>query len=385
MSPRALLILAALAAALLLALALTRLGNETPSGVGDALISGLRADLDALSTVRVTTAGNEVVATLELRDDSWVVAERDDWPADLQRMRTLLLALVEARRVEARTADPQRFARLGVEPLDDAEAAGVGLSIEHPEGTIELIVGDTGVGGDYSHVRRLDEDSAWLVSGNLEVARETGDWLQPTLLSIDATRVGRITILHPDGHELRIRRTAGDGGFELIDPAPGRELLYAGVVDPLGAALANLTLEDVAPSESIFSADSAPVRNIVETRDGLVLSLLGLERDDTHWITIEAAIDEAAVQRALVEESLAQAAVSEDVASTAETTDGPPSPASDAERVSADQLAAATDSREREVAQLQSQFAQRAFRIPRHRYMQLARRADDLLAPADAD
>ncbi|MCC5868871.1 MAG: DUF4340 domain-containing protein [Gammaproteobacteria bacterium] len=377
MSPRALLTLGGVGVVLLLVLLVTRMGDTPPPGVGDPLISGLRTDIDTLSTVRITTAGDEVVATLELRNDSWVVAERDDWPADLTRMRTLLLALVEARRIEERTADPDRYARLGVEALDDPAAAGVGVAIEHPGDSVELIIGDTGVGGDYSHVRRLDETAAWLVSGTLSVARNTGDWLAPMLLDVPATRVGRITILHPDGQELRIRRAGPDGRFELLDLPGGRELLYAGIVDPLGAALANLTLTDVAPLERVFAADIEPVRTIIETRDGLVISLLGIEHDDEHWIAIDAAIDESAVQQALLEEVLAHGA--------ADAAEGPPTPASDAARVPADRLAAEVAAREQEVAQLQARLAQRAFRIPRHRYMQLTRRVDDLLEPANAD
>ena len=382
MSRRALLTLGAVAAALLLLLLLPRLANERPSGVGDALVPGLRSELDALSTLRITAADNEVVATLELRDDTWVVAERDDWPADVTRMRTLLLALVEARRVEQRTADPQRYARLGVESLDGPEAAGVGLAIEHPEGAVELIIGDTGVGGDYSHVRRLDEAAAWLVSGTLEVSRSTGDWLQSMLLDVPAARVATVSIEHPDGQALRVRRSGPDDAFELIDPPEGRTLLYAGIVDPVGAALSNLTLEDVAPRDSVFTADSEPVRNVTETRDGLTITLLGLERDDAYWVAIDPAIDETAVRQAVLAETLA---AGDGSAGPDDADGGPPSPASDAARVGEDRLAAALAAREQEVVSLQDRLAQRAFRVPRHRYMQLTRRVDDLLEPVDTD
>ena len=322
MSRRGLLVLTAVAAALLLMLVTLRLADDAPPGVGDPLVAGLRAELGELSTVRITTGGDQVVATLELRDERWVVAERDDWPADTDRLRELLLALVEARRLEERSANPALYARLGVEPLGDPAARGIGIEIETPAGRLALIIGDSG-GGDYWHVRREDESAAWLVSGRFEVARATGAWLARPLLDIPADQVQRMTILHPDGERVRLVRQEADtgSGFTVLELPAGRTLLHATVADVTAAALAGLRLEDVAPRDDIFGDEQTAVRIVVETGDEQGITLLATNRDDGGWLAVESGLE-------------------------------------DDERL-----------------------AGRAFRIPRPRYQQLTRRMDELLVP----
>jgi hypothetical protein len=323
MSRRALLLLAALAAGLLLILATLQLADDAPPGVGDPLFPNLRAELAEISTVRISTGGEQVVATLELRGDTWVVAERDDWAADTQRLRALLIGLVEARRVEERSANPALYPRLGVDPLDDPSARGTGIAIETPSGRLALIIGDSGAGGgDFFHARREDEPAAWLVSGRIDVPRSTGEWLAADLLDVAMDEVVSVTLLHPDGERVRlVRQDAGGGAFAVLDMPAGRSLLHASVAEATAAALAGLQLEDVAPAEQIFDDQAQVVTTLVETRDERVISLQATRRDDGDWLTVESGLDE----------------------------DG--------------------------------RLAGRAFRIPRARFMQLTRRLEDLLLP----
>jgi len=358
MSRRALLLLAGVAAALLLLTVLaTRTADTGPPGVGAPLLSGLRADLADISTVRVTAPGERVVATLELRDATWVVVERDDWPADTQRLRSLLLALVDAQRIEPRTANPQLYHRLGVAALDDPEARGVGLTMERARGEISLIIGDTRVGGnDYSHVRRLDESAAWLVRGNLEVSTRTGDWLRSDIVDIPLQRVREVTILHPDGDEVRVRRDFPTSEvFDVVTLPAGRQLLYEGIGATVAGALGALSLQDVAPRDAIFDGQVEPVHTLVETWDGLAVALLGIQRDGDYWLALEARVEESGMQQQLTGDSA--------------LTDGDP------------RLVEVLRSRRQEADALTTLLAGRAIRVPRHTYLQLMRRSEELLAP----
>ncbi len=335
MSRRALVVLMALATLLLATAAWLHLADDRLPGAGDPLLPGLRGELAEISTLRVSAAGPEIIATLELRGERWVVAERDDWPADTGQLRALLLALADARRVEARTANPSQWHRLGVAPMDSAEASGMEVALETPAGPLALVIGRRD--GAYTHVRLAHEPAAWLVSGRMEPGRTTGDWLDPTMPDLAAPGVVALTLSHPDGEQVRLQRPENaSSGLELQAVPAGRSLLHATVTDATLAALSALRVEDVAPRDEIFTEDKAPVHIEIETADGLTWRWLALLADDVPWMTLAPTEADTAAEGSPLGSELAH-------------------------------------------------LAGRALRIPRHRYDQLTRRLEDYLAPVGTD
>jgi hypothetical protein len=128
MSKRTVAILAA-ALVVLLALVIFAQRGSKPVGNGSALVPGLAAALGDLERVTVTKANGEIVATLEKRPDNWVVADKNGYTANAAKLRQALTALSEAHIVEQKTANPDLYARLGVEDVTAANAAGVSIAL----------------------------------------------------------------------------------------------------------------------------------------------------------------------------------------------------------------------------------------------------------------
>ena len=94
----------------------------------------------------------------------------------------------------------------------------------------------------------------------------------------------------PTARSLRISKASPElANFEVAGVPNGRELSYPGVANVIGNALRELNLEDVEP------ADAAPAEQATQveyrTFDGLVVKIMGVERDDESWITLEASAD----------------------------------------------------------------------------------------------
>src|SRR5258708_2692466 len=102
MTSRRLLILGVLAlVAIVAAFLLANRQSGTPaSTLPAALYPDLKAQLDAVDTVRIYKAGDSRAVELVRTKDGWVVAERDGYSADAVKVRKLLLALAEAKPVE---------------------------------------------------------------------------------------------------------------------------------------------------------------------------------------------------------------------------------------------------------------------------------------------
>jgi hypothetical protein len=296
MSARKLVLFAALAAALLL-LALWLAGERRPSqdaALSQPLAPALIEQLDDIERVRISVAGDQPVATLERTEDGWQLLERDRYPADAARLRELLLKLAEARRIEAKTANPALHDRLGVEDIDTADAAGVQVAIEGGPLTQPLIIGYTRTQGTGTYVRGAGDPQSWLIDRNIAVERKTANWLQRDLVDLDTARLERVEIRPPSGSPIRIERSAGSAGdFRLAGLPAGREPASEFVADASAGLLSSLRIDDVRRADAL-DEDPATLREATFlTREGVRIDLRSWQVEGATWGRFEAVFDQA--------------------------------------------------------------------------------------------
>ena len=83
------------------------------------LLPGLRDELNKVDGLVLGGAGGKPLVTLKRSGDGWQVAERSNYPADLGKLREYLYKLADAKVLDTKTANPKRYADLGVEdPID---------------------------------------------------------------------------------------------------------------------------------------------------------------------------------------------------------------------------------------------------------------------------
>ena len=140
MTQRTIIVLAAILALLVLVILASQRGEQaTELGL---LVPELQEGLDEVTAVTVTRAGGEVVATMNKTEAGWTVEERDGFPADFAKLRSALVALAEARRIERKTANQELYDRLGVGSVDNSEATGTLVGITGLGEPVAIIIGD---------------------------------------------------------------------------------------------------------------------------------------------------------------------------------------------------------------------------------------------------
>lgn len=372
-------------AAALVVLTLLALLGQRGSGSADRdtvdtlLLPELESALDRIDEVAVAAAGDTPVATLQRREQRWVVAEKDDYPADIGRIREVLRALSEARIVEQKTSNPAYYDRLGVEPIDDDSAAGVEITASAGDSEIaSVIVGDT-AGSGYHYARRRDDETSYMVGRELDVPRAVAEWVDPTIVDIRGARVQQVTIEHPDGETLRIYKNGEQDANFSVDGVPeGRELQYPGVANVIGNALRELRLEDVEAADGT-PEDAAPVRTTFRTFDGLVVTVEGVSRgDDGAWVVVAAEV------AADVDAGEAGSASADEAAEQAPEAAADPETATAAGETGEDPDAATTNEPQNtdpqaEAREINERVAGWRYRIPSYQFDQMSRRLDDLL------
>ena len=289
-----LLTLAALVASAAFWLARPRTAPRDAS-VGVAVLSGLAGRLDAVSAIRVMGAAAEPLVTLERVNGTWRVRE-SGYPADAPRVKRLLVALGELKVVEAKTAEPARYAALGVEEPTTPGATSVRLELEGLGAPTGLIVGHA-AGTQGTFVRVAGQAQSFEGRPGVEVARTPREWLARGFLDLAAARVESVRVERSGEPAWDAQRTERSAAHFSVPNLPrGAELTNAGAADSSASAFGNLEFDDVRAAPAATAGEKRQ-RTTVRCSDGLVVTLSASAAGTEHWLALEARFDAALAAR----------------------------------------------------------------------------------------
>ncbi|MGQ0622832.1 MAG: DUF4340 domain-containing protein [Panacagrimonas sp.] len=369
--------LAAIALLLALWIGIQRQPETTAPALG-AAVPGLEEGINDLTTLRLIGAGAKPIATLVRTDGGWTVTEKDAYPADVGKLRELLLKLLGATLLEAKTTVATSYAKLGVENISGADAKGVQVELDGLKQPVKLIVGKVGGrGGDSTYVRAAGDPQSWLAKGNITIDRTPAAWLARELVDIPASRIQSVSINGRDGKTLRVfKNAATEPNYQVADVPKDRKLSSESVANELAAALSALSIEDV------LKADAAPppvdtehVQARFQAFDGLRVTAQIWQAESRHYARFECSLDEA------IADALVQATPAETDGNKAQA----PTPATTSGATVIDTAQERVQNLRQESEALKAKFAGWTFIISADRYENLSQTKEDLLEPLSDD
>jgi hypothetical protein len=245
--------------------------------VGALVLPGLEHNVNTVTKVSLRK-GDGAHATLEKDKDAWRVQERG-WPADVGRVRKLLLDLGALNIVEEKTRLPANYPQLGVEDVSSPKATGTLVDVTSPARAWSVIIGKSS-GAKSGYVRVAGAPQTLLAAPLLMVDADPKGWLERTLLDVPVTRIREVQEHPAQGATFSASREKKEQNDFTVAPLPkGRELTSAAAAEPITTALASLTLDDVHKVDT--KADTAATRALYKTFDGLELEVSG-RKDGTH-------------------------------------------------------------------------------------------------------
>ncbi len=351
------------AALALIAVAAVLWINRSPESLlltGQALVPELQQNINQVTGLRVSKAGNQIVADLKRTEQGWVVANKGNYPANTNKIREILLLLANTRLVEEKTTAPENYARRGAQDSEAAGATGTEVVIEMPAGPVSWIIDKTAGSGGGAYVRRPDSSQSFLVNSTLAIPGDVKDWLERAVLDIPTSRIQAITIRQPGGNTLTAeKQTRGQANFSVSGLPPEQSLKSDTVANVLGNGLAGLWLEDVAPVGALQPAEDKITTADYRTFDGLKITARTFEANGRHYVHFDVNFDESQAGR------FAEPA----------TTPGATGKPADAN------TATARD----EASRLKARLSPWVFAISAYKYDTLSRRLEDLLKPTQAE
>jgi hypothetical protein len=244
--------------------------------VGALVLPGLEQTVNTVTTVTLRR-GDGTQATLQKDGGTWRVSERS-WPADVGKVRKLLLDLGALNIVEEKTRLPANYPQLGVEDVSSPKATGTRIDVTAPARSWAVIIGKSS-GAKSGYVRVASAPQSLLAAPLLIVDSDPKSWLERALLDVQAARVRQVEEHPATGPAFAVSRDKKEQADFTVSPLPkGRELTSAAAAEPITTALGLLTFDDVRKGGA---TDAPAARALYRTFDGLEIELAG-RKDGTH-------------------------------------------------------------------------------------------------------
>ena len=244
---------------------------ERATFTGDLVLPDLERHVNTVTGITLRR-GDGTHVTLKRDAAGWSVGERD-WPADAAKVRKLLLDLGALNIVEEKTRLPANYPQLGVEEVSSPQATGTRVEVASPARNWVLIVGKSS-SAKAGYVRVASAPQSLLAAPLLTVDADPKGWLERTLIDLAPDRVRQVEERPAEGPSFNVTREKKEQTDFSVTPLPkGRELISAGIADPVASALSSLTLDDVAKAGG--SADPKAPHALFRTFDGLEVEVAG--------------------------------------------------------------------------------------------------------------
>ncbi len=258
------------------------------------LFPGLADKINDASQIIVARKSETV--TIDKKGDTWVVAEKHDYPAAFDKVRKLLVDLTELRPLEQKTSNPVLFRDLELEDLSQPAAKSALVTVKAASGQdlAALYVGKErlargGTGGDATYVRKSGENQTWLARGRLALENGAIGWLDRQILDVPHERVAKAVIAQPNGGPVVTvtRAKATDKDFALAGMPKGKKAKSEWDVNQVASPLESLELDDVLPAADVAVPDKGGYAEF-DTFDGLVVRIDLAPKDDKTWVRLSA-------------------------------------------------------------------------------------------------
>ena len=247
---------------------------------------------------------------------TWRVVEKANHPAQSEAVRTFIIALSQLREAERKTSRAELYSKLGVE--DPVAPKAVTPDTPMPQSTLitlkdakgetiaAAVLGNPKWGATPGlYLRRIGDPTVLLAEGRVDVQRDPIKWTEDQFANIAAGRIQSITITPSatttTADPIVISRRAQSDKLAVQNIPAGRVLKEPSLPESLGAMLATLPFQDVAPADTVDFASSAspttptPPAASVELRtfDGLIVNIQTVQRDGRTWWKLAASVDES--------------------------------------------------------------------------------------------
>ena len=258
-----------------------------------ALGQRLFKDLKAADVAAIRVVEPQATLTIQRKEQGWVIAERDGFPADLAAVRDFVLKALELKVGQSEPIGEKDRARLNL----DASGTRVEFAGADGKSLGALVVGKKSFKGEVADPTKGAADGrfvqlpdntgvVYIVSDALEQASAaSAKWIDRTSFKVE--KVKSLEVRYPDGGGYRIERARDDADWKL-DGARAGEKLEITKANAASYTLSLLELADVPPKDVKGTGLDKPTRINATTLDGVSYDIrIGREQGDNYFVAFK--------------------------------------------------------------------------------------------------
>ena len=283
--------------------------SRSPANVG-TLGQPLLKDLKVSEVASIRIVEPKATLTLQRKEEGWVIAERDGFPADLGKVRGFVLQALGLKVGQSEPiGDPDR-ARLNL----DQSGTQVELDGADGKALAKLVVGRKYFRREVENPEKASADGRFvmlpgdpktvlIVSDPLrQVSARSAEWLDRRSFRVE--KVKRLEVRYPDGSRWRIERPADNAGWKLAGARPGEKLDLARA-NSASYSLSLLELADVAPRDAKDTGLEHPTLINATTLDGVAYSIkVGKLEGENYYVRFPSSPHTVLVPKSRLEDTL---------------------------------------------------------------------------------
>ncbi len=369
--------------------------EDKPVRSGELVFPGLMNSINDIAEMTIETKEETVILAREYRQ--WHVKGKGGYPAAFGKIKPVLIGMAELRIREPKTKNPDLYEKLGLQDKDAEGSSSSLITLKTKDGNVaaSLLLGNQGQGKgtpnqSEMYIRKPEDPQTWLVTGKLPIEKVPEEWLEKDLFKIASKRVQRVYVTHPGGETLKVFKDTPDAlDFKVRDLPEGKKVSSQFNVNNVVTTLAQLSMEDVKRSDELEFSSKSGVQAVLETFDGLRLTVETMNKDDVVYSKMAAAFDPALVYRELPKEDSKEkkdASVEMEIDSAAEvkeSDDGNMKTDGEKEEKESDVKESVLKSEEevqKEVSGLNEIFKDWLFELPKFKVDNFSKKKNELLA-----
>jgi len=255
----------------------------------------LHRQISEIHSIELLRSGAEF--RLLRTDTGWKNQGLGGFPANAEKIESVLAELATLRYLEPRTERPSLFYRLDLDE-NHQKSDATRLRARNLNGTtlVDIVLGKskgrtTPGGTQYTYVRTGNDQRVWLTEGDVDARFDAADWSARAIVDIEADAILSLR-LRPTGSDPieLMRLTRADSSLELVSEIPVDHVAQKHQINYLAELFRDLHLIDArAVSESDVSTDFR-IEASVETNNRLKVTMRAHEpeADGTVWAHVEA-------------------------------------------------------------------------------------------------
>ncbi len=289
----------------------SRLNRSTASiKLREKLLPDL-TDVNAIKKIRIKDSSSE--ATLQVQNDTWVIAERGGYPLNKETLQTALLSLQHEKVKAGRRIGKDSWGKVGVNSPGDATASGTGTLVElfDEKGALKqsFVLGGTVTSSGGSNndsmsmfggptgnrfVRIKDDDTLWEVGNQFsELATKPDAWLQKSFIDVQKVKSVEVTAATPADSWKASRADENAPDF-VLEGAKAGEQIDSGKAN-LASLLSSPTFNDVQPKDKAAETMKDAVKAKITTFDGFTYNVQvakkKVDNADKYYLTVAVSAD----------------------------------------------------------------------------------------------